>query len=45
MRRFALLLLAGASSLVARTAGAGFGVYEHNAYHGARWRSGGEPLP
>lgn len=32
MRRFALLLLAGASSLVAAPlAGQGFGVYEHNA--------------
>ncbi len=31
MRRFALLLLAGASSLVAALPAQGFGVYEHNA--------------
>jgi long-chain fatty acid transport protein len=31
MRRFALLLLAGASSLVAALDAQGFGVYEHNA--------------
>jgi long-chain fatty acid transport protein len=36
MRRFALLLLAGASSLVAALPAQGFGVYEHNACAMAR---------